>query len=202
MIGLLHPVSLVLSAALGALTALRELRVPVAASGSCLALVAVVASLGANAIAADWRVISTIAVLFLICGLIAEIDRRSYLIPDALVLAVAALALGMPSFDLTAAVAGAVVTGSLFLLVRWLFASAGVNEALGLGDVKLAAAMGLFLGPAPALIAVAVAAGASAALLGANIAFARAPSATQGAPFGVGLAAALFVAAVHQVMTS
>lgn len=198
MIALLHPLALMLSAGLCAYAARRDLRVPLAASGSCLALVAALAFWTANASGYDWRAVSTIAMLLLACGLIAEIDRRFHLIPDVLVVAIVVLAIGAPSFAPVAGVAGAAATGSMFLLVRWLFARAGAPDALGLGDVKLAAAMGLFLGPTPALIAVAVAAGATAALIAARVALS--PSPTRGAPFGVGLAAALFVTALHQAV--
>ncbi len=132
------------------------------------------------------------AALALCCGLIAEIDRRHFLIPDLLVLALAGLALTAP-FATTAIemLAGALLLGGFFLAVRAGFARAGQNEALGLGDVKLALVMGALLGPQYGLLAVACAGLATLAIAAPRVLRNGASTLGAGAPFGVGLAAAL-----------
>ncbi len=152
----------------------------------------------------DWRPALALAVLLIVCGLIAEIDRRSLIIPDLLVLAVVSLALVSafsPPWDQR--VAGAALLGGLFLVVRSAFYHTGRPDALGLGDVKLAAAMGAMVGPQHGLIAVAIA--GVATLCGMLWPLVRgAPGATTAlsgasAPFGIGLAAALFAVSALRV---
>jgi leader peptidase (prepilin peptidase)/N-methyltransferase len=194
---------LAIAAGLAACAAWRELAIPATASASCLALIAAVTFIAQHALGGDWRGIAVLLLLLLICVLIAEIDRRFHIIPDTLVAAIVALAFCAPAFNPLGSLIGAATTGVLFWLVRAGFARLGVAEALGLGDVKLATAMGAFLGPTAALLAVATAAAATAALIGLR----RAPRAsdavlTRGAPLGIGLAAALFVAALFQASTA
>lgn len=129
-----------------------------------------------------------LAVLALTCALIIETDRRHHLIPDAFSLAVLALALVMPFGDAPATqVLGATALGGTFLLIRQTCSAWRGVEALGWGDVKLAAAMGAVLGPIHGFGAVAIAGVATlltVAVRGRNGAVAL------GAPFGIGLAAA------------
>jgi leader peptidase (prepilin peptidase) / N-methyltransferase len=136
------------------------------------------------------------AALALCCGLIVEIDRRHHLIPDLLVLALAGLALtapfaAAPFEELT----GALLLGGLFLAVRAGFAHAGQGEALGLGDVKLALVMGALLGPQYGLLAVACAGAATLVIAAPRAMRGGASTLGAGAPFGVGLAAALALTA-------
>ena len=132
-----------------------------------------------------------LSALFASCGLIAEIDRRHCLIPDPLVLAIALLALAAPFEDAwVTRILGALLLAALFYGVRRAFAFSRLPDALGLGDVKLATAMGAFLGPYFGLIAVAVAGIATMSVLIASRATSP-PVADAGAPFGIGLAAAL-----------
>jgi leader peptidase (prepilin peptidase)/N-methyltransferase len=200
LLALAHPIALLVTSALAAYAARRELRVSFAASGALLS-VAIAAAWLARQAQYDWPTASTVALLLLVCGLIAEVDRRHFLIPDVLVLAVAALAIGAPHFDPVTSIVGAATMGTLFYGVRAGFARTGMRDALGLGDVKLAAAMGLYLGPTSALFAVGVAAGVTAIWLAVRSWRVRTTVTALGAPFGVSLAAALFVAALHQALT-
>lgn len=136
------------------------------------------------------------AALCVVCALIAEIDRRRRLIPDALVLAIFLLALVIPSPDAwLSKLIGAVLLGALFFAVRAMFERSGRGEALGLGDVKLAAAIGAVLGAFDGLIAITI---AGAATIAAVALFSLAPrtasepvSTVTIVPFGIGLSAAL-----------
>ena len=173
---------------LAAIAASRELKISLqvaapllVAGASCLCAVEVAFAF------------STLAVS---CLLIAEIDRRSQIIPDMLVLSVALLAAVAPfgvAWELR--VFGATLLGLLFLFVRWGFAWAGRTEALGWGDVKFAAVIGGFLGPQDALTAVCIAGIATVSLIVTTKSCASAPATDQidrsGAPLGVGLAGAL-----------
>lgn len=96
------------------------------------------------------------------------LDLRLRLIADlySLAVALAAVAGGLaPGWP--AALAGAGVGAGLLAGVRALVGARLGREAMGWGDVKLAAALGLVLGPLPLLwtVAVAAAAGAAAGLL-------------------------------------
>jgi leader peptidase (prepilin peptidase)/N-methyltransferase len=90
------------------------------------------------------------ASLVLIAVLI--IDARHQLIPDLYVLALLALAivgpLATPPRDL---ILGALALGGLSGLIRWAFLRLRKIEGLGLGDVKLLAAIGALVGPEPGL---------------------------------------------------
>lgn len=148
----------------------------------------------------DWRSALAIAALLPVCALIAEIDRRHHLIPDLLVAAVAALALAAPFGDTFAMRAiGAALLGALFYATHAAFKLARRDDALGLGDVKLAAAIGAFLGPQHGLIAIAAAGcatlGVSVVLLIRNDGAAT----LAGAPFGIGLATALAAVSVARI---
>lgn len=131
-----------------------------------------------------------------ICVAIALVDARTFLIPDALVAALLAVALIMPSApSLVDQAIGATAIGGIFLLVRVLHKSWRGEHGLGLGDVKLATVMGALLGPLPALIAVAAAALFTAAWILAVTAPARTDSGKPAAAFGVGLALATIATA-------
>jgi leader peptidase (prepilin peptidase)/N-methyltransferase len=151
------------------------------------------------------RTAMVFAALIPICALIAEIDRRCSLIPDPLVLAVAALALSAPFHDApTIQVLGGALLGFMFYAVRWGFTAAGSADALGMGDVKLAAAMGAFLGPQFGLIAIV---GAGVATIAVTLASRPRMSdagtlSTFGAPFGIGLAAALATMSTARLLAS
>jgi leader peptidase (prepilin peptidase)/N-methyltransferase len=94
-----------------------------------------------------------------------------------------------------ASTAGAVMAGGALFLVGWVSSRRLGREALGLGDVKLAAAGGALLGPVLVWSAIAAAAIGTAAIA---VALAgvrkRALSRDLEIPFGPGLLAAIFAA--------
>lgn len=108
-------------------------------------------------------------VLALLMALITLIDLRHFIIPD--VLSFPAVPLGVLAnilvfhpgdwmAGLTESVLGAVLAGGSFYLLRTLWFRLRGFEGLGLGDVKLAAVAGAWLGPellAPACLAAALA---------------------------------------------
>lgn len=130
---------------------------------------------------------------------IAVIDHRTRIIPDMLVVVLAALTVMAPFRPaFSDQILGAVVMGVLFFGVRNLHFALRRIEGLGLGDVKLAIVMGAMLGAQPALLSTAAAAGFTALVVVAQTrshpqsADASAVMKAE-APFGVGLAAALAV---------
>ncbi len=185
---------------LAALAAKRDLSFPLALGAPVLVGVVVSGAVAGWLLAADWRAASVLAALCAICALIAEIDRRSFLIPDPLVGALLVLAAATPfGVSWLVALAGAATLGALLLGVRFGFERMGRAEALGLGDVKLAVAMGALLGPQQALLAVALA--GVATLTAAAPAIARGGAQREARlPFGIGLAAALAVMAASRLM--
>lgn len=116
------------------------------------AIVAAVSALAGSAHA------PSIAIICASCVAIVEIDARLRIIPNPLVLLILIAALLMGG-DMAPRLAGAVLLGGLFLLVRAAYARAHQGaEGLGLGDVKLAFALGAVLGLQHGLQAVALAA--------------------------------------------
>ena len=96
---------------------------------------------------------------------LAVFDARRLLIPDLYSAALALAGLAGPlSPGLAAALAGAAVGAGLTGGVRLLAGRALGREAMGLGDVKLAAALGALLGPLSLLWTMAVAAALGAAV--------------------------------------
>jgi len=96
-------------------------------------------------------------------------DLEHGLILDRVIIPAAALALAFSLFQQPwwAGIATGLVIGGLFLGLGLVGSWLAGTEALGLGDVKLAACIGLFLGPLPSLGAMVVAfATAGAAAVG------------------------------------
>ena len=94
---------------------------------------------------------STILGALMIAG--AEVDTRTYLLPDTVtwsaialgILAASALNPFQPWLSAGAAVARAASIAAALALLRWGYAQIRGREGLGFGDVKLAAAVGAWL---------------------------------------------------------
>jgi prepilin signal peptidase PulO-like enzyme (type II secretory pathway) len=136
---------------------------------------------------------------------LAVIDLRTGYLPDPLQAALAlgggaAAVIGSPiGITWQSALIGAAVNGGVFWGLRWLVSRLKGREAMGLGDVKLVAAGGLWLGPwaLPYIMA----AGGILTLVGAGIAsgVTRKPLWKGEMPLGPGLAAGIlgtFIAAM------
>lgn len=109
-----------------------------------------------TALACFWRFGPTLlglaALVFCLVLLVsALVDIKSMLVPDVLVLPALALTLvlspWLPGPGLLSALVGALFIGGGMWAVAWLFRSLRGVEGLGLGDVKLGALLGAFLGP-------------------------------------------------------
>lgn len=148
--------------------------------------------------------IAALAVLGVLCA----IDLKTRLLPNPLVLALALLGLafhaasGLYYTTLPDMFYGALTGGGILYLIRLAGNAFYGQDTLGLGDVKLMAAGGLWLGPESILTA--LIAGAVAGLLhgGAVIAHSRlkrrntGPLSTFSIPAGPGFAAGLVLAAL------
>ena len=112
---------------------------------------AIVAVIAATTLPWPDAVASTVLGILMIAG--ADVDARSFLLPNvvtggAVVCGLVATSLLDP-FDpwraLAAAAGGALLVGALLWLARWSYAQLRHREGIGLGDVKLAAAIGAWL---------------------------------------------------------
>ena len=103
--------------------------------------------------------------------LLVTADLRHQILPDtltAILLASGLLAaLFLPSPGFTESLIGAAIGGGSFLLLRFLYFRYRGIEGLGLGDVKLMAGLGAWLGPTwlPPLVLIAAVAGLMVVLL-------------------------------------
>jgi leader peptidase (prepilin peptidase) / N-methyltransferase len=142
--------------------------------------------------------------LVVLCLAVVRIDAKLLIIPDTLVIGLCAIALLAPFRPpLLEQAIGAVAMGLLFTGVRQAYFALRGIEGLGLGDVKLAIAIGAVLGAETAFIATGLAAACTAAWLALHArASATTPQCvlTTKAPFGVGLASALAVVAIAIVV--
>jgi leader peptidase (prepilin peptidase) / N-methyltransferase len=162
-------------------------------AGSAVALI--------SAMSLPWplALASTILGALMIAG--AEVDARTYLLPDAVTWS--AIALGIlaafalnpfePWLNAGLAVARGAWTAAALALLRWGYARIRGREGLGFGDVKLAAAVGAWL--PVALIPLCFALATCAALVTVLFARLRGESieATAKLPFGAFLCPALWL---------
>ena len=147
-----------------------------------------------------------VAVLGAGLGLLAWIDLRTGYLPDIFqaalaVLGAAVVVAGSPvGIGWQAAVGGALLNAAVFLSLRWLVSRLKGREAMGLGDVKLVAVGGLWLGPwaLPMIMAV----GGLSTLVGVGIvSLIRRKALWRGEmPLGPGLAAGIFGCFVAAVL--
>ncbi len=164
-----------------------------------LAGFAAVAAVSFTFLAWPTAIASTLLGTLMIAG--AEVDARTFLLPDTVtlgaaatgILAAAALDPVDPGGSAAEAALRAGGTAGALLLVRWGYARLRQREGLGLGDVKLAAAIGAWL-PLDA-IPICFALAASAALI--LVLFAHLRGRPMGAatklPFGAFLCPALWL---------
>jgi len=139
---------------------------------------------------------------------VAVVDARRFIIPNELVLAALALGLVHATIDATdgilralaAATLRGAVLGILFLSLRERYARWRGREGIGLGDVKLAAAAGVWLDWPAMPIAIEIAALGALALyvLGHALGRRRIHAATR-LPFGLFLAPAIWLAWLLQL---
>ncbi len=146
---------------------------------------------------------STVLGILMIAG--ADVDARTYLLPDAITLGAALAgilaALLIEPFDVwfdpllagASATARAIGCAAVLALLRYSYAQMRQREGLGFGDVKLAAAVGAWL-PLDA-IPLCFALAASAALLSALIALLRGATVERATrlPFGAFLCPSLWL---------
>jgi leader peptidase (prepilin peptidase) / N-methyltransferase len=147
-----------------------------------------------------WPVLAS-AVLGTLMVAGADIDARTFMLPDVLtaatclagVLFAPILHRHAPELALAAAVVRACVTAAVLALVRWGYGRLRHREGLGLGDVKLAAGIGAWL-PAD-LIAACFALAAASALVLVVFAHRRGKSIEAGTrlPFGAFLCPAVWL---------
>jgi leader peptidase (prepilin peptidase) / N-methyltransferase len=137
---------------------------------------------------------------------IAAIDARYFIIPDELTLAALALGIVKAGLDawpddwsvvlqtIGAAVLRGVVLAGCFFALRVLYARVRGREGIGLGDVKLAGAAGVWLAWTTIPVAIEIAAlGALAVYVVRQLAGGRVMSATARMPFGLFLAPAIWL---------
>ena len=174
----------------------RRCEAPIPPDYAAVEIGSVLAFLAAFWAGGSWPSVLLTGVLGAVLAALIVVDLRRQLLPDPLVLPLLPLGLlqaWLTGGDLVAATAGAVFGGGLLWLVRVLFRRLRGIEGLGLGDVKLMAAGGAWVGlpgVGPVLLA-----GALATLAAVGVAFLagqRTGLATR-IPFGPGLAFGIFV---------
>lgn len=148
------------------------------------------ATLAAAAPFYPWPTAVALAVLAAVLIAMAVVDARHLLVPDLHVVLIAVLGLVGPlAPHWLTALAGAVVGGLLLGGVRFFYGRVRGLEGLGLGDVKLAAALGAVAGPRDILWIV-----LAAAILGLIYGLIRRMNRTTAIPFGTAMAAPALVA--------
>ena len=161
-----------------------------------------VAAVGASLMSAPGGIGLLGAGLALLMLTIAVIDRRSFIIPDALNAAAAGLgivhAVAQDPDAMTLACSLAAIRGitfaSLFMAIRVAYARVRGREGLGLGDIKLAGAAGVWLDWSMMPVAIQIAAFTALAVYGTQqFALGRPIAATSRLPFGLFFAPAIWI---------
>lgn len=118
-------------------------------TGPAAAVLGAAGFLGAFVLYDAWPQAVVLGLVTAISWVLIEVDRRSLILPDRLVVPLILLALAAawlaplyPDQSLDGALAGAAFAAGLLSAVRWAYGRWRGREGLGLGDVKLAAAGG------------------------------------------------------------
>ncbi len=139
-----------------------------------------------------WSTAIALALLATILTAMAAVDLACFVIPDLYVGAIVVLALVGPlAPPLAEAALGAGLAGGLLWIVRFAHGRLRGREGLGLGDVKLLAALGALLGPRAILWV--IVGGAAAGII---FLLLRRRDAEAITPFGTALAAPALAAAI------
>ncbi len=152
------------------------------------------------AMTGDSVTIASIAMLVAGLGTMAWIDFKTGYLPDTLQIALTAgavviLALGSPiGIGWIAAATGATINAAAFWGLRWIVTRLKGREAMGLGDVKLVAVGGLWLGPWALPYVMALSGLLTLAAVGVASAVFRKPLWPGEIPLGPGLAAGILAA--------
>ena len=94
-----------------------------------------------------------VAALFTVgCAALALVDLRTMLLPDIFTYGLALLALIAGPQSWALALGGAAIGGGLFWFIRWFYVWRTGQPGMGLGDVKLMAMLGLWVGPGGLLL--------------------------------------------------
>jgi leader peptidase (prepilin peptidase)/N-methyltransferase len=159
---------------------------------SALAAAAGLAAFGASLALGRPQVAAPLGVVAAGLAAMLVVDARRLLIPDVHVLLLLSLAIAWPEPMTWPQVAlGAVVGGGLLYAVRFFFHRLRGVEGLGLGDVKLMAAIGALAGPERVLWIIVAGAVLGAAWL--LVARRRGQGGAGMAPFGAAVALPAFV---------
>ena len=125
------------------------------------------------------------------CLALLAIDAEFQILPDKITLTGIAVGIALSFFGGTrgpvGAVAGAALGGGGLLLVAFLYQRIAGQEGMGLGDVKMLAMIGAFLGPAGVLVTILLAS-VSGSVVGLALIAARRGDRRMRLPFGVFLA--------------
>jgi prepilin signal peptidase PulO-like enzyme (type II secretory pathway) len=141
----LVPARLMREATDGAWTSADGLRV--AGVGFCVGLLVLTGLRGMGPAPMAWPPALALASAGVVLTAVAILDAKALVVADLHVVALLALALiGPLAQPWLAALFGAAVGGGLLWGVRWAFARVRDVEGLGLGDVKLMAALGALAG--------------------------------------------------------
>lgn len=132
------------------------------------------------------------------------IDLDQGYLPDALLAALAVIALLMSligDLPLAERSAGAAAGAALLLAMRWIWSRWRGVEAIGLGDVKLLAIAGFWVGIGDLALVILIGAGGTLiAALASAFAKGRGIDRTQSVPFGPGLAVGLLAVALWRIL--
>lgn len=181
-----------------------SVRMPAARDAFHIATISTAATVWAASVT-DGGILALSMVLALVLILLAEVDRRTMLLPDAVTIPLIAAGLAVTWLwvpdRLPAHASGAAAGFAAFAAVAWAYHKARGRDGLGLGDAKLMAAAGAWLGwmALPGVVVV----GACAALvtvLGARLA-GRVIDPREPIPFGPFLALAIWISWLHGPIT-